>query len=384
MNLEQRIARPEEARGIEVRVFRTVEDFQSLRADWEELYARRPRRNPFLTFEWADAWLRVFGREVDIRTIRVRADDSALAIAPLCRRGNGDLTFIGYPQSDYSDILIGDRAEEAVDAVLSELAKMKDWRRVVLDQLPSEQSELGLLVSRLNEGDWSFLLEHSDPCPAMTLEDLEAARRLYDKRNIRTYTNWYRKQGSLRHAIYADPDSGSSHLEQLFTQHIERWQGTATPSYFRDERMRAFYRTFFAPMAREGWARLAVLELEEEVLATYLFFIMDNTMSMYKTSYNRSYMSRSPGQVILKVLFDYAAENGVREIDFGRGDEGYKDRFSNLIRQNERLILYRGSAARRRAMILRQVQRSRIVDLVYRNRWVQSVKWEVLRRLRDR
>ena len=48
--------------------------------------------------------------------------------------------------------------------------------------------------------------------------------------------------------------------------------------------------------------------------------------------------NNSPGQVIIRYLLDFALDEGMQEINYGRGDEGYKSRFSNQSQFNRSVV----------------------------------------------
>ncbi len=52
-------------------------------------------------------------------------------------------------------------------------------------------------------------------------------------------------------------------------------------------------------------------------------------MIWYKPTFDISYAKRSPGEVLLKILLEYALEHDVAKFDFTIGDEDYKYRFAN-------------------------------------------------------
>ena len=47
-----------------------------------------------------------------------------------------------------------------------------------------------------------------------------------------------------------------------------------------------------------------------------------------------------PRQISLKYIMQYAIENNIKVIDFARGDENYKDRYTNHIKYNFRATIY--------------------------------------------
>jgi hypothetical protein len=53
-----------------------------------------------------------------------------------------------------------------------------------------------------------------------------------------------------------------------------------------------------------------------------------------------AYSNRSPGQVLLQELIEYAYAQGFDEFDFGVGKEAFKYRYSNKVRRNNSFKIF--------------------------------------------
>lgn len=362
-----------------------IEGFRSLKPEWNGLAARSFFDNPFLTFEWYEAWLEVFGNQGEVTIVAVRQEGRLIALAPLFLQRDKTLTFIGYPQNDYAGFIIDRDYPEAAALLASFVGQLKGkWKLAVFDQISEQDDSFELLSKEFQNQGLSFRVEPADKCPAMTLEDPEAARKMYYKRNITSYVNWLKKEGDFRYNIYTDRDEALSRLDDLFNQHIKRWEGTPTPSYFRNPSMTEFYRRVVEKMHPCGWIHFSSLTLDSHFLALYISLEYGNKLYFYKTCFNLDYAKKSPGQVILRYHLDYALSRGIVELDFARGDEGYKDRFANRVRQSRRLIIYPGGWRQKAAQVFYDFRYSKLVDILYRNRYAQQLKDWVLAKRRKR
>jgi hypothetical protein len=124
------------------------------------------------------------------------------------------------------------------------------------------------------------------------------------------------------------------HLDGFFEQHIARWAGTLTPSIFLENASRAFYRNLLGSMCANGWITFTVLESEGRPIAYHFGFTYSNVFVLYKPVYDPLLARRSPGQVLLKELMDFAVAQGCDEFDFTVGAEAYKQRFATETRYN--------------------------------------------------
>jgi CelD/BcsL family acetyltransferase involved in cellulose biosynthesis len=352
---------------------------------WNELLHRSVSDNPFLTFEWITSWLEIFSDEKSLYIIIACLDSQPKAIAPLILHKDGLLTFVGYPQNDYADFIIDRNHPEALSKIFDYIYSLNSfWKKIILDQIKDSDSHLDLFSQYLKSNKKAFRIVRSDTCPAMVLDDREVSRKMYYKRNIASYINWFRKEGDFRYVVYAEPGEAIARLDDLFAMHISRWDGTATPSYFRETAMKEFYRKFVTRMTPRGWVQFSGLTLNNKFLALYICLEYNKILYLYKTCFNLNYAKKSPGQVVLRYLFDYAIEHNINELDFARGDEGYKDRFANKMRQNHKIIIYRLRWKKELAELFYKFRYSRTVDILYRNKAVQKVKYRFMAILRER
>jgi CelD/BcsL family acetyltransferase involved in cellulose biosynthesis len=361
------------------------EKLAQLEPFWNELLHRSVSDTPFLTFEWITSWLEIFGEDLELLIIVIKYNEQIKGIAPLCIRKDRRMTFIGYPQNDYAGFIVDDKCNEVLDEIVRYLISIKNkWRKIFLDQFAESNTQVEILVSVLAQHGCSSRVEKSDICPIMVLDDLEAARKMYYKKNMTGYINWYKKEGDFRYNIYTDEKIAIKRLADLFDLHIYRWKGTSTPSYFVDEKMRRFYRELIKTMHPKGWIQFSSLTLDTKFLVLMVSFEYMNRLYLYKTCYNPDYAKKSPGQVIFRYLFDYAVEKNIKELDFARGDEGNKDRFANKMRQNYKIIIYRQRWKKELAELFYKFRYSRTVDILYRNKAVQKVKYRLMAILRKR
>jgi CelD/BcsL family acetyltransferase involved in cellulose biosynthesis len=364
---------------VEIQVVENIDGFRRMESEWNAALERSRNPSPFMTFEWLLSYLEVFGESISLFLVIAREGSRIVAAAPLMINADRQLVFIGYPHNDYADFMILDEESTALGEICDFLHSQRNhWKKVILDQMQEEFShwkEIGTHLTKRNRPHRVLL---SDNCPAMVINDVNAARSKYYKRNITTYVNWYRSQGAFAFDICRSKEEALARLEDLFAQHIERRDQTPFASQFNDEVVRDFYRRFVDRMFPRDWVLLPTLTLNDEFLALYLAFPYRNTLYLYTTSFNGAYSKRSPGQVILRFLFDYAVEHNIGQLDFARGGESYKDRFANVLRQNRRVVIYKSSLAKGAADIFYAIRYSRLADRLYRNRRITQAKYAFL------
>jgi CelD/BcsL family acetyltransferase involved in cellulose biosynthesis len=93
-------------------------------------------------------------------------------------------------------------------------------------------------------------------------------------------------------------------------------------------------------MSGQGWLRFDVLLLDGRPLAFHFGFEYRNRFFWYKPTFDTAWAGYSPGEVMLKFLLQDAIDRELSEFDFTVGDEPYKYRFCNEIRENRQIVAY--------------------------------------------
>lgn len=365
------------APSLSVEVIRDREGLSGLGPVWNDVLDRSELRSPFMRWEWVSAWVDTIGRDVDPFVIVVREAGQVVGLAPLGRCGDGTTRFLGVPQSDYAGLLAPADRPDVVDAMVGVLAvRGKETGPVVLDEMPDDTSGWHRLVDALRRRSLPVRVEEAGVCLLMPLDDPEASRKRYHKKNIKNYVNWFQKRGELGFRYAGGREAALELLDDLFEQHVERWNETPFPSAFRDEPVRAFYRRFVYDLHPEGVVRLCALDLDDEHLALYLYLVDHEVAYMYKPTFNIEHRAHSPGQVILRFILDHHLDGEspteLRALDYGRGDEGYKNRFATTPRVSWRVVIYRSRIAALAAEARHRLRQSVVVE--------KLLEWGILRR----
>jgi hypothetical protein len=74
-----------------------------------------------------------------------------------------------------------------------------------------------------------------------------------------------------------------------------------------------------------GIARLAVARIDEVPAAAQIWLVQDQRATIFKLAHDPAFDRQSPGTLLTHwALGQLHDQSGVREVDFGRGDDGYK------------------------------------------------------------
>ena len=321
--------------------------FTALRERWSVLLDRAETNTIFQSHAWHAAWLHSFGATGAI-TIGVIEEHGALVgIAPLFlaqRGGRCVLEFIGCGNqaSDYADFIVergrADVLHRLIDWALTDISA---WDLLDLHNLPSHSTHRPLLEQRLRSASAFLVSKVCCEAPTRLLGDPQADRELVNKKSLKRHANYFKRSGALVCKHTSDPDEILPRLEAFFAQHIARRAGAAGESLFLKQENRAFYAQLVAVHGNSPWLRFAVVEWNGSPIAFHFGFMYANRFVWYKPSFDIALEKHSPGEVLLKFLFEEAIAAGCAEFDFTVGGEGFKHRFANCIRTNHRIRVYR-------------------------------------------
>jgi CelD/BcsL family acetyltransferase involved in cellulose biosynthesis len=291
---------------------------EAVREDWTALALESG--SVFSTWEWARTWLRHLGRgTVDVCVFGEGAQ--VVAILPLSRRRLPVGTLIRFIGHGPADELGPVARPERLTAAYRSLRELLD----------AEGSAI-FVGDRLRRGPWLAPVGgrriSATPSPVLTLHGRDWTGYLSSRTaNFRQQLG--RKERRVADAGGAfrlsDGDRLSRDLDVLFALHRERWGGT--PTAFA--RLETFHRDFAEVAMRRGWLRLWFLEIRGEPAAAWLGFRYGSSEAYYQAGRARRFDALSPGLVLMAHTIRAAAEDGLGEYRFLRGDEAFKGRFTD-------------------------------------------------------
>ena len=346
--------RPEAEADVTSTYIRIVREWSELaphRAAWNQLALRSSTSSVFQTFEWHDAWWAAFGSKTGTLSVALLFDDERLAaIAPLHRYRRGRRTVVGFignsnSASDYCDF-ITDRPA-LVQPMLDELLEHGAWDVLDLGNVPAESSCLRAASEWARVRRRSTIDIRQFPAPTRILGDVEEDRACLNKKSLKRHFNGFAKSGSLRFHHSTDPAEIDARLDDFFRQHAERWALSGRASQFAEPEQRDFYRRLVPALLANDWLRFGIVALDERPIAYHFGFEYANRFIWYKPTFEASLVKKSPGEVLLRFLLEDAMSRGLAEFDFTVGDEDFKYRFANLVRETRRLRVYRRTRAQR-------------------------------------
>jgi len=345
-------------------IVQNFSQLEALSAQWEWLWKVSPVREAFTMFPWTRASWRAYGAHRTLCTPIVYRDKAIVGILPLAAERRC-LRFIGAPRSDYNDLLCAESdAVEVLEAAFTALLKLGiSWDLCRLENLPQHANIVKYYNDVKVPPRCHLQLWFRDVTPTLKMsaankEDITKA--ILSKKSLQRHTRTLERAGELRFRHIEDRQDIINHLPEFFRQHIARMSRAGKKSLFCHQNARHFYEALIEEFDPRQELRFAVLELDNRPIAYHFGFEVHGKFTWYKPTFDVDLWTYSPGDVLLKRLFEYIAVCDVHEFDFTVGNEPFKSRFANQIHHNFTLCFFPpGLRGRLRRYAIETTERAR-------------------------
>ena len=303
------------------------EDLIQHKKKWNKLW-ERTERNLFSSFEWISALLNA-KKECNIQTDFhiwfLREYGRLTCIAPLKIEGS-TVSFASNFQADYQDFIY-----ENQDSCILMIRFLKDKyenNNFLLSDIP-EQSQTPTLFLQNFTTAKKYI---SEICPYVQVS--RDSIQCFMGHDYRRKKNKLMKEGDLYIEHLTDVKVILSHLPTMKNYFAQRWQDNKESNCFFEKFDDVFMREITRNLGKNEWVLLTVLYSRKKPIAYYYGFIHDDCYLFYRSAFNASYGSFSPGMIALTELFLYCSKNKITKFDFMRGDYPYKKRYTTKFKKN--------------------------------------------------
>jgi CelD/BcsL family acetyltransferase involved in cellulose biosynthesis len=334
-----------------------VTDLAVLPADqWQALVDGSPGATVFQELGWLRAWWATCappGAKPWLLT--AKAETTLVGVAPLFKaetgRGGsaprGELRFIGDPHSDYNQLLVADGTPAVYDALLKALDdEVRLGGCATLSDIPTHSDTARALLPRVRPFG-RVALSPSTACPRLDLEVAPTtASSLLRKQSFRRHANKLKGAGTVSVEHIQDTGRIREHLPAFFDQHVRRWHATPYPSLFLGDHNRRLYDRLLDELPPSRGVLFTVVTVDGRPAAYHYGFLSGRDLIWYKPAFEIDLADFSPGQALLYALVEWCVANGRAGLDFTRGDEAFKARYANQVRETRSLRLYHSLVGR--------------------------------------
>lgn len=345
--------------NMKVRIVNTAEEFAALEPHWNEILLGSEAANVQSTFEWLHTWWKHFGQKSQLFII-VAEDDGGeiLGIAPLMIHSVGKfyrnlmkfrrLAFLGVGFTDYADFIIRSRRAEVLRAffdIIYENRRM--WDEVNLKQLNSLSPHIPILQNgyvdltlRSKNKIRKFFEQKTELLYVDTTGEFsDYTKSLPEKlrKDLQKCMRDAEKTGSLELKVFDAMDN--SILKDILRINRQRNRINGRRSMFLDRNRYAFINEVLPLLAKQGWLKIFLQQLDGKTIAYGIAFSFKNAIYYWNTSYDLDYSKCSPGKIIMYEMIRYCYENGYKKLDMMAGGEEYKFRWTSTLTNNYDFIL---------------------------------------------
>lgn len=133
----------------------------------------------------------------------------------------------------------------------------------------------------------------------------------------------------------------SNHLEELFTWKSEQYQATSVEDLFKYPWARELLTEISQQTSQSFRGTVTTLSVQSDLAAIVFGIISNGVWHWWIPTHNKRFSRYSPGLLLVYGLTENCTQFGIKEIDFGKGESTFKERFANTS-----VRLYAGSHVR--------------------------------------
>ncbi|HVI06968.1 MAG TPA: GNAT family N-acetyltransferase [Candidatus Binatia bacterium] len=336
---------------VRVTVLREIPEDPELSESWNTLVLAMENPEVFFTYQWALAASRGFQGRLATMLFLVHdsgqlAGVAALALDPRSPRA---VFFLTASTADYCDVVSkpADRGK-VLRAVLEEIKRL-GLSDLVLANVPANSATLQELAAVAGSNRFYVTSRPAYNCGVVHLQDeqqrealLQAlAGKAREKRALKRLSSL----GAVRVIHLTEPEQVGPSLESIVSAQISRFLASNRVSPLVGDERRAFLRHLSELLSHSGWLKISQLEIDGRPVAWNYGFRFGGSWFWYLPTFQMEYEHVSPGSCLLRLLVEEGArDSSLQWLDLGLGDEPYKERFANSIRQTRYVHLSRGLA----------------------------------------
>lgn len=283
-----------------------------------------PWPGPFVLPAWMGAWHKVFGADCKPLILRVRSAEKLLALAPLMIQ-NRTASFLGDPQiCDYFDFTVpGVKSLPLFSSLLRHLQELGLQALDLRAMRPDAAALHGMRAAAEAHGCRMRCEADGVSAQIELPEDWHGFMQLLNgkqRHEIRRKERRLAESGPIAWQVLQDRLA----LDQMSVFFKLFTAGRKDKVAFLTPKMRSFFQSMAASMARIGLLRLLMLKIDREPAAATLFLDDGRTVYLYNNGYDPRFRHLSVGLLSKVATIREAIARRRHCFDFLKGAETYK------------------------------------------------------------
>jgi CelD/BcsL family acetyltransferase involved in cellulose biosynthesis len=334
---------------VRVTVLKEIPEDPDLSEAWNTLVLEMDHPEVFFTYQWALAASRGFQDHLSPLLFLMHESEqliglAALAIDPKAPRA---AFFLTSSTADYCDIVSNPANRGAVILSLLEEIQKLGLSDLVLANVPANSPTLKELPGVAGPSRYYVTSRNAYNCGVIQLEGEEQRETLLqtlagksrERRALKKLTT----MGVVKVIHLTEPEQIGTSLESIVSAQISRFLASDRVSPLVGPERRTFLRQLSDLLSHSGWLKISQLEIDGRPVAWNYGFRFGGSWFWYLPTFQMEYEHVSPGSCLLRLLVEESANDAsVKMLDLGLGDEPYKDRYANNVRQTRYVRLSRG------------------------------------------
>jgi len=336
---------------VRVTVLKEIPEDPDLSEAWNTLVLAMDNPEVFFTYQWALAAARGFQDRLSPLLFLMHESEQLIGVAALAvdPRAPRAAFFLTSSTADYCDIVSksADR-KKVMTALLEEIRKL-GLSDLVLANVPANSPTLNELAGIAGSHNFYVTSRAAYNCGVVQMDDERQRENLLqtlagktrEKRALKRLTNL----GEIKVIHLTEPEQIGPSLESIVSAQISRFLASNRVSPLVGAERRTFLRHLSDLLSHSGWLKISQLEIDGRPVAWNYGFRFGGSWFWYLPTFQMEYEHVSPGSCLLRLLVEEGARDAsLRWLDLGLGDEPYKERFANSVRQTRYVHLSRGFA----------------------------------------
>jgi CelD/BcsL family acetyltransferase involved in cellulose biosynthesis len=334
--------------SVEYQIIETTAQFTGLRESWNSLLDKSGIASPFLSWEWMHSWWTCYGQKQPANSLCIvtgRDESSLLGILPGYinhRRAFGRsgliFHFLGseHESSDYLDVIRKDDDGDLVEELFKFLINERKVDMISLYNILEGQTILTAIDKLAKKLDVQTVVKHYRICPYLPLDgdwdNFVSGLSKNQRYNLRRRTRKLFEEFDAELSILKDPGELEIAVDELFRLHEDRFKTKQEQSIFRADLRKDFHKKVSSYFLEKNILKLFRLSVDNKVIASLYCYEFANKLFYFQFGMDPEWAKHSPGVVIMAQAIKYAIEKKLDYFDFMRGDEEYKFKWTDKVR----------------------------------------------------
>lgn len=246
----------------------------------------------------------------------------------LFRRDNKVLSFLSDMKTDANFFILhrdctDDMVRKFFEHLLQSLRKHK--LAIMLNHKPSWARYMPILEEVIHTAAMYRLQLEYSVCPIAEAETPDALfKEVSSSRNTRYKVNKFQKLPEAGFEALTDDSDMDQWVEDFCDAHVLRWAPTPTPSSYRFPDRREFLKSCLRAWHKDGALVRFAIKTGGKRIGLMAGLREGETLIYHAPTFHPDHSDCSPGRVLIYYITQWMAEQELRILDFGDGNEPYK------------------------------------------------------------